>query len=51
MNKSQRREILQDFTTEKKWILITTDLMARGLDFPKVSLQFFLIVFLNYILG
>ena len=38
MNKDLRRQVIDDFTLEKKWVLITTDLLARGIDFPKVKL-------------
>lgn len=44
MSKNQRKEVVQDFTAEKKWILITTDLMARGLDFPKVGSSFCVLI-------
>lgn len=38
MGKEYREQMIDEFTSEKKWILITTDLLARGIDFPKVKL-------------
>jgi len=35
-SKAQREEIIRKFRTGKIWILIATDLMARGMDFPAV---------------
>lgn len=38
MNKDLRRKTIEDFSNEKSWVLITTDLLARGIDFPMVRL-------------
>lgn len=38
LDRERRREIVNKFTLEKIFVLITTDLLARGLDFPKVQL-------------
>lgn len=38
MDRNRRRDIVNAFTLEKIFVLITTDLLARGLDFPKVQL-------------
>jgi ATP-dependent RNA helicase DDX52/ROK1 len=38
MDRDRRRDIVNAFTLEKIFVLITTDLLARGLDFPKVQL-------------
>lgn len=38
MDRDRRRDIVNAFTVEKIFVLITTDLLARGLDFPKVRL-------------
>lgn len=37
-NRDKRTRLINDFTTGKTWVLITTDLLARGLDFPLVRL-------------
>ncbi|KAJ3285141.1 RNA-dependent ATPase rok1, partial [Blyttiomyces sp. JEL0837] len=36
--KAQRDAVIQSFRTGKTWVLIATDLMARGLDFKGVSM-------------
>jgi ATP-dependent RNA helicase DDX52/ROK1 len=38
LDRERRRNIINNFTLEKIFVLITTDLLARGLDFPKVRL-------------
>lgn len=38
LDRDRRRDIVNKFTLEKIFVLITTDLLARGLDFPKVQL-------------
>lgn len=38
LDRDRRRDIVNAFTLEKIFVLITTDLLARGLDFPKVRL-------------
>lgn len=38
LDRERRREIVNKFTLEKIFVLITTDLLSRGLDFPKVQL-------------
>lgn len=35
---AQREQAVKDFRSGRTWLLITTDLMARGLDFPAVKL-------------
>ena len=37
-NKEERQKILDDFEKGIYWILITTDLVARGIDFQQVNL-------------
>lgn len=34
---AERESIIRDFRTGKLWFLVTTELLARGLDFPEVS--------------
>ncbi|KAI9350582.1 putative ATP-dependent RNA helicase DDX52 [Zopfochytrium polystomum] len=36
--KAQRDAVIQSFRTGKTWVLIATDLMARGIDFKGVSM-------------
>ena len=38
LSKEERERKLREFEEQKTWILITTDLLARGLDFPDVTL-------------
>lgn len=38
LSKEERERKLREFEEQKTWILITTDLLARGLDFPDVNL-------------
>lgn len=37
-DKETRQNIIQDFDAGNFWILITTDLVARGIDFKNVNL-------------
>ena len=37
-DKETRQNIIQDFDAGNYWILITTDLVARGIDFKNVNL-------------
>ena len=37
-NREKRTRLINDFTSGKTWMLITTDLLARGIDFPLVRL-------------
>ena len=37
-NKEERQKILQEFEKGVFWVLITTDLVARGIDFLQVNL-------------
>ena len=50
--KEQRQQILSDFEKGVYWVLITTDLVARGIDFTQVNLVInydFPTTMLNYI--
>ena len=38
MDRERRKNLMNDFTLGKVFVLITTDLFARGLDFPDVPL-------------
>jgi superfamily II DNA/RNA helicase len=38
MTADERREIVQDFRDSKTRLLLTTDLLARGIDIPAVNL-------------
>jgi ATP-dependent RNA helicase DDX52/ROK1 len=37
-SKEDRQKILNEFDAGKYWILITTDMVARGIDFKNVNL-------------
>ena len=37
-DKETRQNIIQDFDAGNFWVLITTDLVARGIDFKNVNL-------------
>ena len=37
-NKEERQKIINQFDNGKFWILITTDIVARGIDFKNVNL-------------
>ena len=36
-SQAERESIIKDFRTGKLWFLVTTELLARGLDFPDVN--------------
>ena len=38
MSQEERKEIITDFRTSKTRLLLTTDLLARGIDIPSVNL-------------
>lgn len=38
LTKNQRHEIVTKFRTADLWILVCTDVLARGLDFPRIGL-------------